>query len=133
MDENNNITTEDKVVLIVEDEKPMAKTLNLKLQKAGFNTMVANDGQTALDILNKNKIDLVLLDLIIPQIDGFAVLKELKKRKETIPIIVISNLGQEDDMNLARDLGVVDYFIKVNTPMVKIVDKVKACLNEGDC
>ena len=133
MTEINSSSGDKKTVLIVEDEKPMAKTLNLKLQRSGFNTLVANDGKTALDILDKNKVDMMLLDLIIPQIDGFSVLKELKKRKKRPPVIVISNLGQEDDMNLARDLGVVDYFIKVNTPMVKIVDKVKACLNEGDC
>ena len=134
MNENNNSEIIGKVVLIVEDEKPMAKTLDLKLQSAGFSTMIANDGQSALDILDKNKIDLVLLDLIIPQIDGFTVLKELKKRKKKIPpIIIISNLGQENDLNLAKSFGVIDYFIKVNTPMAEIVDKVKECLNEGKC
>jgi DNA-binding response OmpR family regulator len=133
MTEINSSSGDKKTVLIVEDEKPMAKTLNLKLQRSGFNTLVANDGKTALDILDKNKVDMMLLDLIIPQIDGFSVLKELKKRKKRPPVIVISNLGQEDDLSLAKKLGVVYYFIKVNTPMVEIVNKVKECLNEGKC
>ncbi len=120
-----------KTVLIVEDEKPMAKTLNLKLQGAGFNTIVVHDGKSALNALDKNKIDLILLDLIIPQMDGFAVLKEMIKRKMIIPTITISNLCQKQDMDLAKKLGASHYCIKTDTTLVDIVNKVKESLNEG--
>lgn len=129
MTEIKSNSERNKAILIVEDEKPMAKTLNLKLQRSGFDTVVVHDGKSALDALANNKIDVILLDLIIPQMDGFAVLKELKKRKNRIPVIVISNLGQENDLNLAKKLGVLYYFIKVNTSMAEIVNKVKECLN----
>jgi DNA-binding response OmpR family regulator len=132
MNENNS-TTVNKTVLIVEDEKPMAKALNLKVQGAGFSTIIANNGQSALDILDNNKIDLVLLDLIIPQIDGFSVLKEIVKRKINIPTITISNLCQKQDMDLAKKLGASHYCIKTDTTLVEIVNKVKECLNEAKC
>ena len=69
-----------KKILIVEDEKPMARALELKLTRAGYDAASANDGQSGLDYLEKNKVDLILLDLIMPKLDGFAVLERLKAK-----------------------------------------------------
>lgn len=115
-------------ILVVEDEKPMARALELKLQHSGFEVLVANDGQSALDMLQKEKFDLILLDLMMPKIDGFGVIQALRERKNKTPIIVTTNLSQEDDAKKVKDLGVAGYFVKSDTPINKLVDHVVATL-----
>ena len=118
-----------KKILIVDDEKPMARALELKLQHSGFETKVVNQGAEALDSLEKDKIDLVLLDLMMPTPDGFQVLESLQKKKNTVPIIVTSNLSQLEDEKRALALGAEHYFVKSNTPLSKIIEHVKKILN----
>ena len=115
-----------KKILIAEDEKPLAQVLTLKLERSGFDVRVAVNGQEALDVLAKEKFDLVLLDLVMPKVDGFGVLKELKKRGDATKVIVLSNLSQEEDAKKAKELGAQDFFIKSNTPIADIVEKVTA-------
>lgn len=115
-------------ILVVEDERPMARALELKLQHSGFEVAVANDGQAALDILQKEKFALVLLDLMLPKVDGFGVIQVLRERKNKTPIIVTSNLSQEDDAKKVKELGAVGYFVKSDTPINKLVDYVVATL-----
>lgn len=119
-----------KTILIVEDEKPMANALVLKLQKSGFSAKAVYDGLEALDELAKNKYDLILLDLILPKLNGFGVLEEMSKKKIKVPVIVASNLSQEDDMNRAKKLGAKGYFIKSNTPISQVVKYVSDALNQ---
>ncbi len=115
-----------KKIFIVEDEKPLAQVLTLKLERSGFDVRVAVNGQEALDVLAKEKFDLVLLDLVMPKVDGFGVLKELKKRGDATKVIVLSNLSQEEDAKKAKELGAQAFFIKSNTPIADIVEKVTA-------
>jgi len=115
-------------VLIVEDEKPMARALELKLTKVGFNVKVAYNGEEALDIVGKEKVDLMLLDLIMPKKDGFGVLSELKQKGVTVPVVVSSNLSQEEDFQRAKSLGAKGYFVKSNTPIAEIVTIIKNSL-----
>lgn len=117
-----------KRVLIVEDEKPMARALELKLNHSGFETVIASDGEAALENLKKQKFDLVLLDLMIPKIDGFGVIKAMKENGDKTPVIVASNLGQEDDAQKAKTLGAKWYFVKSDTPINKIVDYIVGTL-----
>ncbi len=117
-----------KRILIVEDEKPMARALELKLNHSGFETVIASDGEAALDNLKKQKFDLVLLDLMIPKIDGFGVIKAMKENGDKTPVIVASNLGQEDDAHKAKTLGAKWYFVKSDTPINKIVDYIVGTL-----
>ncbi len=117
-----------KKILIVEDEKPMARALEMKLSHSGFEAQVANDGQAALDLLKTKKFDLILLDLMIPKVDGFGVMKELKDRKDKTPVIIASNLGQDDDAQKAKSMGAKWYFVKSDTPINKIVDYIVATL-----
>lgn len=117
-----------KKILIVEDEKPMARALEMKLNHSGFEAQVANDGQAALDLLKTKKFDLILLDLMLPKVDGFGVMKELKDRKDKTPVIVASNLGQDDDAQKAKSMGAKWYFVKSDTPINKIVDYIVATL-----
>ena len=118
-----------KKILVGEDEKPMAKALKLKLTKAGFEVKTVFNGEEVLDAVEKEKFDLILLDIVMPKIDGFGVLTELKKRGIKIPVIVTSNLSQEEDKKRAEELGARDYFIKSNTPIAEIVNYAKRALN----
>lgn len=117
-----------KLILIVEDEKALSHALEMKLTHQGFKTKVVTNGQDALDELKDTKYAMVLLDLIMPVIDGFAVLEEIKNRKLKTPVIVLSNLGQEEDREKAKTLGAIDYFVKSNTPIAEIITRVKSAL-----
>ena len=112
-------------ILIAEDEMPVAKALRLKLLEGGFDAVVVNNGEQALYVLKGNKFDLVLLDLIMPIKDGFYVLEELKKTKNKTPVIVLSNLSQEADINRVKQLGAKDFYVKTYTSLSKVLEVVK--------
>lgn len=114
-----------KKILIVEDEKPLGNALVLKLNFAGFETVLVHDGNTAISTLARSHFDLILLDLLLPEKNGFTVLEELKKLKINIPIIISSNLSQPEDIRRAEELGARDYFVKSNITLADIVEKVK--------
>lgn len=114
-----------KKILILEDEKPMAQALELKLQHAGFDTKIACNGEEGLDCILKDNYDLILCDLVVPKIDGFGVLQTLKDKGVSTPVIVLSNLSQEEDEKKAKELGAKEFFIKSNTPLMTIVEKIE--------
>lgn len=114
-----------KKILIVDDEKPLIRALELKFTNAGFEVMVAMDGEEALELLSKEKFDMVILDLVMPKKDGFEVLSELKAKGNKVPVIVLSNLSQEEDIKRVRELGAIDYLIKPETSIFELVSKVK--------
>lgn len=117
-----------KPILIVEDERPLSHALEMKLKNQGYTTKVVTNGHDALEELKNSKYEMVLLDLIMPVMDGFGVLEEIKNMKLKVPVIVLSNLGQDEDRTKAKSLGAVDYFVKSNTPIADIVAKVKQSL-----
>lgn len=114
-----------KKILIVEDEKPMAHALELKLNKAGFDAKAVFDGEEALAELEVNEYDLIITDLVMPKVDGFGLLKALKEKGNTTSVIVASNLSQQEDLKKAKELGAVDFFIKSDTPLSEIVEKIQ--------
>lgn len=117
-----------KKILIAEDERPMAKALELKLTSSGFLAKAVFNGDEALEVLAKEKYDLLLLDLMMPKRDGFSVLQEIKDKKKDIAVIVTSNLSQEEDIKKAKSLGAVDYLVKSDTPITEVVERVKKVL-----
>ncbi len=117
--------TKAKRVLIVEDEKPLARALELKLQKAGFETNVAYDGEEAGKLLDANMFDVVILDLVMPKVDGFTVLSKVRARGAKVPVIVASNLGQPEDIDRAKTMGANEYFVKSSTALTDLVEKVQ--------
>lgn len=119
-----------KKILIVEDEKPLSKVLSNKLIFAGFETRNAFDGREALGILEKEKFDLLILDIVMPKIDGYGVLSKLKIMKIKLPVIVISNLSQEEDIRRVKELGAADYIVKSDISLTEIVERVKKLFNE---
>jgi DNA-binding response OmpR family regulator len=113
-----------KKILIIEDEKTLAKALELKLTHSGFDVKTVFNGEDGIEEIEKNSFDLILLDLIMPRMDGFTVLEKLRAKGSITPVIVLSNLSQEDDIKRSRQFGAVDFFIKSNTPIVIIVERV---------
>lgn len=121
--------TPTKKILIIEDEKPMARALELKLTHAGFEVVSAGNGEDGLAILEKRTFVLVLLDLVMPKMDGFSVLETLKQKGIKIPVMILSNLSQEEDEKRAKALGAKEFFIKSNTPIATIVERVSQFLD----
>lgn len=116
-----------KQILIVEDERPLAHALELKLQHEGFTTTVASNGKDGLDLILEGLFDVVLLDMMMPVMDGFQVLQELQKSelKKRPVIYVLSNLSQHEDESRILGAGAKKYFIKSDTPLAEIVDEIK--------
>lgn len=117
-----------KKILIIEDERPLAHALELKMGHEGFDTHVASTGEEGLKEAATGKYDLILLDLILPGIDGFTILKELKEKKAKTQVIVLSNLGQDEDRKKAEEYGAKQYLVKSNVPLADIVKVVKSVL-----
>ena len=117
-----------KKVLIAEDEKPLSKALSLKLTRSGFTVEVVGDGQQAIEKIQETSFDLLVLDLVMPRMDGFAVLEKLRELGQKPKIIVLSNLSQEEDAQRAKSLGADEYFIKSNTALADIVQHIKRLL-----
>lgn len=119
-------------ILIGEDDKYLANAYRVKLTKAGFETKMTTDGEEFLKALAIFSPDLILLDLVMPIKDGFALLKELKTsdKWKSIPVIVASNLGQDEDIKKAKALGANDYFIKSETSLNDIVQKIHSFLRK---
>ena len=117
-------------ILVAEDEKSLGKALSLKLTHVGFDVTVVYDGEETLKAMGKEPYSLILLDLVMPKKDGFEVLEELQKQKNKTPVIVLSNLGQEEDLTKAKELGAKDYFIKSNTSLHEIIEHISDFLKK---
>lgn len=119
-----------KKVMVVEDDEHISKVYEIKLAKEGIIASVARDGEEAVTKIASEKPDLILLDLMLPKKDGFGVLEDIKKVPElaTIPVIILSNLGQKTDQDRALALGANEYLVKVDYPIQEIIDKVKGYL-----
>jgi DNA-binding response OmpR family regulator len=114
-----------KHILVAEDEKPLAHALELKLQHEGFSVALASNGQECLDLLENQRFDILLLDLIMPVLDGFQVLEKLQQKPDKPAVFVLSNLSQQEDEARVTALGAQKFFIKSDTSLTTIVDEVK--------
>jgi len=121
-----------KIILLVEDDSLLRDLCSRKLRGEGLEVLEATSGEQALDFLNNQKVDLILLDIILPGIDGFEVLKEIRNHSndevKLAPVIMLSNLGQEEDIERAMALGAKDYLVKAYFSTSEIVLKVKELL-----
>ena len=115
-----------KKILIVEDDKFLRELIVRKLSNEGYEVIEAVDGEQGIQKIKETKPDLVLLDLILPGIDGFEVLAQKKEDPfvATIPVIVLSNLGQKEDVDRGLGLGATDYLIKAHFTPGEIIEKV---------
>jgi len=119
-----------KTVLVVEDDTFLAQLLTNRLSRAGLTVTRAGDGEEALRILKNTKPDLILLDIILPKKSGFEVMEEIQKDPllKRAPIVIISNLGQDEDMARGRQLGAIEYYVKAQTSIEDLVSKVQQIL-----
>ncbi len=115
-------------VLVIEDDRFLRKAAEAALRRQGYTVVTAPDGETGLQAARAEHPDLVLLDLIMPGMQGFEVLKLLKEDASTssIPVIILSNLGQDSDVKRALEAGAVDYLVKANLALDMLVGRVKA-------
>ncbi|MDD5342716.1 MAG: response regulator [Patescibacteria group bacterium] len=117
-------------VLVVEDEAFLSQALSDKLRKSGYEVETAMDGEMGLEKIRSFKPEVVLLDLLMPKKNGYAVLDEIKKDKtwKNLPIIVLSNFGEKTEIKKAKDLGAKDYYVKANVKLADLVNKIKRYL-----
>ncbi len=121
-----------KKVLVIEDELNLCKSIEEILSAEGYTVVTASDGEEGLRLAVSETPDLVLLDLILPKKDGFSVLKELRENEATskIPVIVLSNLGEMEDVGRVLELGANRYLVKTDYKLTEVVEKVKETLNK---
>ncbi|MEK7071765.1 MAG: response regulator, partial [Patescibacteria group bacterium] len=119
-----------KKILLIEDEQALQKTVGDRLSQEGYEIISALDGEIGLNLANAKKPDLILLDLILPKIQGLDVLKKLKETKETkeIPVIILTNLEEMEKINKALELGATAYLVKANYSLEELVEKIKNLL-----
>jgi len=116
-----------KLILFIEDEPTLQKTLGRALEQEGYEVQSALDGQSGLALVKRIKPDIVLLDLILPKMDGFEVLRGLKQDPEVkdIPVIVLTNLESTQDIEKALSEGATNYLVKANYELNDVIKKVK--------
>jgi len=120
-----------KTILIVEDDTILRDLISQKLRKENdYEIVEAVDGEEGLKKAREVKPDIILLDLILPGIDGFGVLEQIKKDPEIakIPVVILSNLGQKEEIEKGMSLGATDFLIKAHFTLSEIVKKIKIIL-----
>ena len=119
-----------KQILLIEDDPFLIDIYTTKLKEAGFKIEVATDGEEGLRKLTEKKFDLLVLDIVLPQIDGWEILKKVKadqKLKET-PVLILSNLGQKGEVEKGMKLGATKYLIKAHYTPSEVIEEIKEVL-----
>lgn len=121
-----------KTILFIEDESALQKTFDDILQREGYEVISALDGEIGLRLAKTKNPDLILLDLILPKLNGFDVLKKLKEDEKTkeIPVIVLTNLEEMSNIEKALELGSTTYLIKANYSLKEVIEKIKKALGK---
>lgn len=124
---------EKKKILIVEDDNFVAEVYIAKLAEMGYEATLAQNGEEGLKELKKNKIDLILLDILMPVMNGVEMLEEIKKRPEwkNIPVILLTNVGEKESIQKVRDLGVKNYLIKSHFTPAEVIEKIESVFKEN--
>lgn len=119
-------------ILVVEDDKFLRELISQKLLREGYDTKEAVDGKDAFEKICQEKPDIVLLDLIMPDMNGFEVLEKIKDKPELekMSVIILSNLGQRDDIEKGLALGAVDFLVKAHFTPGEIIEKIKKIQNK---
>ena len=119
-----------KKILIVEDDKMISNMYETKLKQEGFDVLLAENGAVGLDLAIKEEPDIILLDVIMPQMDGFMVLQEIRSNPGTKdkPVVMLTNLGTSEDQEKGKQLGATDYWVKASMTPAQVSEKVKGLL-----
>lgn len=118
-------------VLLVEDDPMISTMYQTKFTMEGYHIELASDGAAGLEKAKSMKPGIILLDIILPKLDGFAILRAVKEDPATakVPVILLTNLGQDEDIKKGRALGADDYFVKSNHTPAEIVEKVRSLIH----
>ncbi len=120
-----------KKILVVEDEEILRSLLQKRLSEEGYEVDVARDGLEGMEKIREKRPDVILLDIIMPNMDGFEMMEEMKKESiSDIPIIVVSNSGQPVEIDRAQKLGARDWLVKTEFDPQEVVDKVAIQVGE---
>jgi len=114
-----------KKILIIEDEKPLASALEIKLTHEGFVVVTVPSGDLAFPLIERGELSMIISDLVIPKIDGYKLLEFIKNKNIKIPVLILTNLSQIEDERKARELGASEYFVKANTSISQIMKFIK--------
>ena len=122
----------DSKILVVEDDSFLLQMYATKLETEEFKVFTASTGSEALSLVEKEDLDLILLDLNLPEVDGFNVLEELKSNPKTkhIPVLVLTNFSQKEDIDRCLDLGAEDFLIKAHFVPSEVIEKIKKILKK---
>ena len=119
-----------KKILVIDDDQFFSKTLEATLPAGKYTLLSAEDGEIGLELAKKELPAVILLDIMMPKMDGFAVLTELKKDSKTknIPVLLLTNLGQKADIEKGQKLGANDYIVKSSMTPSQVLEKIKSFL-----
>jgi DNA-binding response OmpR family regulator len=119
-----------KKILLIEDDRFLRELMSRKLSEGGFDVTQAVDGESGVEKSKDGGFDMILLDLILPGIDGFEVLRKIKENEasSSIPVIILSNLGQREEVDKGLELGAVDFLIKAHFTPGEIIKKISKIL-----
>lgn len=120
-------------VLIIEDDSYISDMYKIKLESENFEVIIANNGLEGIKTLEKRRPNIVLLDVVMPQMDGFSVLKTIKKnpKLKEIPIVLLTNLSQKENVEKGFELGAAGYIIKAHFTPSEVVAKIKDILKKN--
>ena len=120
-----------KLILLIEDDPFLIDIYTKKIKNSGFEVQVAENGSTALKILKEKKPDLILLDIVLPEMEGWEVLRRIKEDKATaaLKVVVLSNLGQRGEVEKGLKLGAMKYLIKAQHTPSQVVTEIKKILD----
>ena len=113
--------------MIIEDDKFLSSLIKARLEKEGFTIIQAFDGEEATTLLRQERPDLIVMDLVMPKVNGFEVLQSISisPQLEGVPVVILSNLAQDSDIQKAKELGAKEYFVKVKISIDDLLQKVK--------
>jgi len=125
-----------KKIVIIEDEKILTELLEKKIKEEGYEVFTSLNGKEGLELIKEIKPDLVLLDIIMPKLNGYEVMEEMNRLQEfnlkKIPVIIVSNSGQPVEIERALNLGVRDYLIKAQFDPKEVIDKIKKQIGSSE-
>ena len=117
-------------IVLIEDDKSILEMYELKFKEEGLDVLIASDGLSGLELIKTQQPNLILLDIMLPKMDGFAILTEIKKddKLKNIPVLLLTNLGQKADIEKGEKLGAVDYVVKASLTPAQVVEKIQSYL-----
>ena len=121
-----------KKILLIEDDSMISSMYKTKFEADGFEVFVADNGVIGLELAKKEKPDIIMLDVILPQLDGFSVLDQIKKDEtiKNVPVIMLTNLGTEEDKKKGETMGALDYLVKASLTPGQVSEKIKQALKK---